>query len=408
MSETLIKVENLYKKFGTSLRRSMAYGTVDTLRSMFGINYNQSKLRKGEFWALQDLNFELKRGEKIGFLGENGSGKSTLLRLLNGIFPPDKGKITINASIGALIAVGAGFHPHMTGRENIYLNGTILGMTNSEIKSKFDEIIDFAEIGDFVDAPVSTYSSGMSVRLGFSIASASFVDILLVDEILAVGDLSFQLKCMRKLSEFRQSGGTFILVTHNMQMIRNSCEKVIWLEKGKIVDIGDINLCNAYEAAQLKKYSNNKSQKAKILRYDELIEITDLKILHSNLVTDEINICEPVTFQIIFKTQREIFNPIFSISMRNPNNVIVFEKYSNFQLQIVQPSVYSVSLHFEELNIRPDVYTLTITLSENEQMNKIEWQNDVVNIVFVNKKKNIEFNQGIIHAKGSWDIIKHK
>jgi lipopolysaccharide transport system ATP-binding protein len=193
MSDTLIKVEGLHKKFCQSLKRSMFYGTIDATKSMLGLPIKNADLRKKEFWALQDINFELKQGEKVGVLGANGSGKSTLLRLLNGVFPPDVGKITLNGRIGALIAVGAGFHPHMTGRENIYLNGTILGMTRKEIEKKFNEIVDFAEIGDFIDSPVATYSSGMTVRLGFSIAVHGKVEIMLVDEILAVGDLAFQL-----------------------------------------------------------------------------------------------------------------------------------------------------------------------------------------------------------------------
>lgn len=234
--DTILSVEGVYKKFSRSLRRSMLYGSADIAKSMLGLNYDSSKLRKGEFWSLQNINFELKRGETIGLVGANGSGKSTLLRLINGIFPPDVGKISVKGRIGALIAVGAGFHPHMTGRENIYLNGVILGMTKKEIDSKFQDIIDFAEIGDFIDAPVSTYSSGMYVRLGFAIAIHSLPDIVLIDEVLAVGDAKFQRKCLDKIKELRDNSNTsFILVSHNMQNIESMCSKVILLHKGNQV-----------------------------------------------------------------------------------------------------------------------------------------------------------------------------
>jgi len=240
MSDTLIKVEGLYKKFCRTLRRSMYYGALDVTRSMFGMSYDTGKLRKSEFWALQDINFELKRGETLGVIGMNGSGKTTLLRMLTGIFPPDKGKIEMHGRVGSLIAVGAGFHPHMSGRENIYLNGTILGMTRKEIKQKFDAIIDFAEIGDFLDSPVSTYSSGMRVRLGFAIAIHCEPDILLIDEILAVGDVGFQLKCFNYLGVLRNSGVSTLFVSHNMHLIATFCTNAILMNHGSLTYNGDV------------------------------------------------------------------------------------------------------------------------------------------------------------------------
>jgi lipopolysaccharide transport system ATP-binding protein len=193
---------------------------------MFGIQVKTYCLRKDEFWALDNISFNLKKGESLGIIGVNGSGKSTLLRLITGIFPPDMGRIAIRGKVGALIAVGAGFHPHMTGRENIYLNGTILGMTRKELNEKMDEIISFADIGDFLDAPVNTYSSGMRVRLGFAIAVHCEPDILLVDEILSVGDLAFRNKSMRKMAEFREKANALIFISHNLEQVRNLCSKV--------------------------------------------------------------------------------------------------------------------------------------------------------------------------------------
>ncbi len=211
----MITVQNAGKKFSRSLNRSMLYGAVDILQSIGGFLPDSSRLRQDEFWAVEDVSFELKKGETLGIIGPNGSGKTTFLRMLNGIFMPDKGSIEVIGRVGGLIQVGAGFHPMLSGRENIYINGSILGMTKKEIDANLQSIIDFADIGDFLEAPVKHYSSGMFVRLGFAVAIHCRPDILLIDEILAVGDKNFQLKCYQKMNDIRKQGVTIILVSHN-------------------------------------------------------------------------------------------------------------------------------------------------------------------------------------------------
>ena len=228
-----IKVENVSKKYCKSLKRSMLYGVKDIARNTLGLGSHSDKLRKNEFWALDDISFEVKKGETLGIIGPNGSGKTTLLKLLNGIFWPDKGKISVKGKVGALIEVGAGFHPLLTGRENIYINAAILGMTKEETDKKFDAVVEFADIGDFLDVPVKHYSSGMFVRLGFAVAVHCEPDILLVDEVLAVGDEGFQNKCFNKIGELRKNGTTTILVSHNMHTISTFTEKAIFLNNGK-------------------------------------------------------------------------------------------------------------------------------------------------------------------------------
>jgi lipopolysaccharide transport system ATP-binding protein len=197
-------------------------------------------LRKDEFWALNDISFEVKKGETLGIIGPNGSGKTTLLKLLNGIFWPDIGKITVKGKVGALIELGAGFHPLLTGRENVYINAAILGMTKKEVDKKFDEIIEFADIGDFIDTPVKFYSSGMFIRLGFAVAVHSETDILLVDEVLAIGDVGFQNKCFNKIGELKQGGTTTILVSHNMHIISTFTDKVILLKNAKVISFDHV------------------------------------------------------------------------------------------------------------------------------------------------------------------------
>jgi lipopolysaccharide transport system ATP-binding protein len=231
--EVIITVKKVSKKFCKNLKLSMFYGIVDLSKSLFGLKPNSTTLRKSEFWAVNNVSFELQRGQTIGLIGVNGSGKSTLLKLIAGIFPPDKGEISVRGRVSSLISLGAGFHPHMTGRENIYLNGAILGMSHEEIDSKVQSIIDFAELGDFIEAPVATYSSGMRVRLGFSIAIAIRPDILLLDEVLAVGDRRFRSKCYYEIDKISKDSA-IIFVSHNMANITRICTDIIVMDSGQI------------------------------------------------------------------------------------------------------------------------------------------------------------------------------
>ena len=237
-SSAAIVVDNVSKKYSRSIKRSMLYGLSDIGRNMLGLRTDSGRLRSGEFWAAENISFEVQKGESLGVIGTNGSGKTTLLKMLNGIFWPDKGKITVRGRVGALIAVGAGFHPLLTGRENIHVNGAILGMNKKEIDSKFDSIVDFADIESFLDSPVKHYSSGMFVRLGFAVAIHCNPDILLVDEVLAVGDIQFQAKCIKKMNELKQQGVTKIFVSHSLNAVQRLCDRVLHLEKGQVKNYG--------------------------------------------------------------------------------------------------------------------------------------------------------------------------
>lgn len=368
-TEIVIKVEDLSKKFCRHLKRSMLYGTIDIFRNMFSIPYDQTILRKNEFWALENINFELRKGETLGIIGVNGSGKSTLLRLITGIFPPDKGRIIVNGRIGSLIAVGAGFHPHMTGRENIYLNGTILGMTKKEIKEKFDSIVEFADIGEFLDAPVSTYSSGMRIRLGFSIAINSNVEILLIDELLSVGDIGFQNKALRKMSELRKNAYATIFVSHNLEHIRNLCSRVLVMKSGKIVYDGDTfgGIIKYQEQSQIMRLESvineNKSQVQGIIDADKVIYL-DSGILNSNgEKVSTINVNEPFTHYVDFEVleyQEELF---FSSGILDEKNNVIIWVLSNDSKQNkyvdVKKGKYRILTTYFEHHLMPGIYSLS-------------------------------------------------
>lgn len=240
MSDTLIKVEGVSKKFCRSLKKSLWYGMQDLGNELLGKRHGgNGELRPEEFWAVKDVSFELERGEALGLIGRNGAGKTTLLRLLSGLIKPDQGRIEMRGKVGALIALGAGFNPILTGRENIYVNASMLGLSKRETFSKLDEIIDFSEIEEFIDAPVQSYSSGMQVRLGFAVAVHLSPDIMLVDEALAVGDARFQRKCYDRIQIMQSQGTAFIVVSHNPYQIESLCQKTAVMHKGTMSPLCD-------------------------------------------------------------------------------------------------------------------------------------------------------------------------
>ena len=233
MTDTLIKADNVSKKFCRSLKRSLWYGLNDMGSELLGRDpAGKTTLRKNEFWAVKNINFEVKRGDCIGLIGHNGAGKSTLLKMMNGLIKPDTGHIEMRGRVGALIELGAGFNPILTGRENVYVNGSVLGFPKKEIDRMFDAIVHYAELEDFIDTPVQYYSSGMKVRLGFSVASQMKPDILLIDEVLAVGDLGFKLKCFNTMDQMMENTA-LIFVSHSMPMISRMCTDIILMDKGK-------------------------------------------------------------------------------------------------------------------------------------------------------------------------------
>jgi lipopolysaccharide transport system ATP-binding protein len=293
MSDVVIKVENLGKSYvvGHVSARDVRNTTLrDVLvRSAQGVARKTTDLVRGrpiiqgdqleEFWALDNVSFEVKQGEALGIIGRNGAGKSTLLKILSRITEPTKGRITIEGRVASLLEVGTGFHPELTGRQNIFLNGAILGMSRAEIRRKFDEIVAFAEVEHFLDTPVKRYSSGMYVRLAFAVAAHVEPEVLIVDEVLAVGDAAFQKKCLGKMDEFGRQGRTVLFVSHNMSMISNLCRQGMVLEAGKIQFAGHVSdaVMNYYESGRSPAENARNafvSETAELL-HSELIGVSD-------------------------------------------------------------------------------------------------------------------------------------
>lgn len=360
MSDVLIKAEGVSKKFCKSLKRSMFYGVQDIARSMVAMSSKTDELRSREFWAVDNLSFELKRGECLGLIGPNGSGKSTLLKILNGIISPDKGRIEIRGRVGALIEIGAGFHPMLTGRENIYINGSILGFSKKEIDKKFDEIVEFAELGDFIDTPVKQYSSGMYVRLGFAIAAQMEPDVMLIDEVLAVGDVGFRAKCFNAIGKISNNTAV-VFVSHAMPQIARMCSDICVMKNGKAV----------YQGKDVPKgidhyYSSFSSEKGVITGSGRA---TIHKIeLHSNGKRNvtEINYLDDLSISLHITIDPEIIRPVFNISFLSQELQIIAQCNSSFNKTPIRNlgEPFQVNIDFPSINFNPAIYVLSVAVTD--------------------------------------------
>ena len=346
MSEIVIKVENLSKQYrlgevGTGtishdLNRWWAKirGKEDPFLKI-GETNNRSKKGNSEYvWALKDINFEVKQGEVLGIIGKNGAGKSTLLKILSKVTGPTTGNIKAKGRIASLLEVGTGFHPELTGRENIYLNGTILGMTRREVSLKLDEIVDFAGVERYLDTPVKRYSSGMMVRLGFSVAAHLEPEILIVDEVLAVGDAEFQAKCIGKIQDVsKESGRTVLFVSHNMGSVKSLCNRTVLLKNGSISGIGNTSdiienyLADDFDIERIAKWDEEERPSC------EELELKSIKVLNGNKRLDQaITTDNDIHIEIEYLLKKDIKNLRVALSLYTPDGIHLFSS-SDFYTQ---------------------------------------------------------------------------
>lgn len=405
MGKPSVLVEGVSKKFGLSLKSALKYGLLDSVRRMTWLGADHH-LRTGEFWALQDVSFSLEPGDALGIMGVNGSGKTTLLRILNGTYGPDVGKVTLRGRVGALIAAGAGFSPMLSGRENIYISGTLLGMKPSEIKRRFDEIVDFAELREFIDMPVRNYSSGMSVRLGFAIAVIGSPEVLLVDEVLAVGDIAFQKKCFERILALKQQGTTILLVSHAIGSIWAVCDKGLFLHKGQPAVAGDIEIvCKAYDeqnsrSAQIAMEKEQGSivtlGKNKLDESGETNEAlpaeyghgkggtgdvlcTKVRVLSASTgeETKEIEFGDPIVIEYQYVVRKRILEPIFrsSFDAVHYKFIISLDSYEQgCKWPTLEPGNYTLRVRVENQTLRPGLYAInTSVISKGVAVHLFYW-----------------------------------
>jgi lipopolysaccharide transport system ATP-binding protein len=405
-----IKVEHVSKKYCKSLKRSMLYGVYDIGRNVIGLNSGSNRLRKNEFWAVDDISFEVRKGETIGIIGPNGSGKTTLLKMLNGIFWPDKGKISIRGRVGALIEVGAGFHPLLTGRENIYINAAILGMTKKEVDKKFDAIVNFAEIGDFIDSPVKFYSSGMFVRLGFAVAVNCEPDILLVDEVLSVGDYSFQTKCIKKIEKLRKTKTTVILVTHNLDLVYNISNRAIYLNNGSSVFQG--KPLKALEIYISNEYTRKESKyNSKRIRQDDEIKIIRIRVLDKDSKqTDFVYHSQKIVIDLEISSKSTIDNPVFGIALHRNDGTYV----AGFNSRVSDCNVDkwkghgNVKLIIDELPLTEGIYSISASITMMDSIHNYDyWQHAVSFRVKEISKYKVFREHGVVRIPCNWVYKYH-
>ena len=363
----VVEVEQVSKKFCRRLRYSLWYGLTDLAAELTGRNGKDDlQLRQAEFLAVDDVSFVLRPGECIGLIGHNGAGKSTLLKMLNGLIRPDRGRITMRGRVGALIELGAGFSPVLTGRENIYINGAVLGFSKREIDAKFDEIVDFAELHEAIDASVQTYSSGMYVRLGFAVAAQLDPDILLVDEILAVGDAAFRLKCMRTIRERVDAGMAILLVSHDMRSIMNICHRVIWLDRGGIRETGfPTEVCTRYEKYAVMSTSS-RERRLNTTYFDPNggVRFTDVRAMGRS-ATEAFDFRQEGAIEIDFEieTTRHFDSLFFNYALRTIDDVMVLGAREPITPSCSEANHYTIAWRLPPGNLMPGTYKIETALA---------------------------------------------
>jgi lipopolysaccharide transport system ATP-binding protein len=368
MTELAIKADGLGKKYKIGASVAQHDSIRDMLQSVGKKLLKPNKQKEaGEFWALRNASFEINRGENVGIIGLNGAGKSTLLKILSQIVTPTEGHATIQGRLGALLEVGTGFHQELTGRENVFLYGSILGMSREEVEQKFDRIVDFSEIADFIDTPVKRYSSGMYVRLAFAVAAHLDPDILLLDEVLAVGDFSFQKKCMDFAKSLEKQGSTILFVSHNMFSIKTMCPRVIYLKKGEVVFDGPTDEgLRIYEAdsrlAQSPWFQSEGGQAP-------AITFTDIQLLdRSGTEKTVFEFGEQMTVRIRYQTSRPVQKPDIRIGINRADEIHCCS-FSTSSDEIDLPLIDGegeIEMVTPALELVSDQYTTTIAVREND------------------------------------------
>jgi ABC-type polysaccharide/polyol phosphate transport system ATPase subunit len=358
-----------------------------------------------DFWALRDVSFGVRAGETFGLIGENGSGKSTMLKCLTRILRPDQGTVRVDGKVSALLELGAGFHPELSGRENVFLNGAILGLSQKELRRRFDDIVEFAGVEDFIEEPVKNYSSGMYVRLGFSVAINVDPDVLFVDEVLAVGDAAFQRKCFEKFNELRRSGKTVVLVTHGMSAVENLCDRAAWFSHGQLMKVGaSRDVVGAYtETVQIERrvdedgHERSGTGEGRILG----IELSE----NGSGPTSRLHCGGPARVRIHYEMQEPIERPVFALSVRTLEGLVVTDPTSR-DVDCVPDKLEGggyVDVEFGSIPLIPGTYDLTVSLFDYGLVHAYDVRQQILR--FDVERGSLRGRGGFVALGGEWKVV---
>lgn len=423
MSDTVIKVENLSKRFIISHEKKERY---TSLRDVISLNAKKIFSRQQgtqtaleEFWALKEVNFEIKRGDRVGIIGRNGAGKSTLLKILSRITDPTTGRVTIDGRVASLLEVGTGFHPELTGRENIFLNGAILGMNRVEIRAKFDEIVAFAEVEKFLDTPVKHYSSGMYVRLAFAVAAHLEPEILIVDEVLAVGDAQFQKKCLGKMEDVsKNEGRTILFVSHNMHVISALCSQAILLNGGRIVESGgSVDILNRYVLGSEGKNSYKKWD-GKDRPGNDIVRLNSVRMIDSaESSTDSFLINREIGIEMNYEVLEDNHVLWLGHNLHNSEGINVFDTHSVASEMYTKPHAKGIyrSVAWIPANLLPEGTFIVSSAAFNHSERKIHFhEKDAVIFSIIDTYDGTSARglttahfSGVVRPKLEWDITRN-
>jgi lipopolysaccharide transport system ATP-binding protein len=403
-----ITVDHLSKHF------RIFRGREDTIKGAFARAF-RSRVHPEQFWALREVSFSVGRGETYGIIGGNGSGKSTMLKILCGILKPDRGIIQVRGKLAALLELGAGFHPDLTGRENVYLNGSLLGFSKSQIDRRFDAIVSFSELNDFIDTPLKHYSSGMYVRLGFAIAVNVDPEILLIDEVIAVGDERFQQKCFEKMNEFKRTGKTIILVSHSLEAVRNLCLKALWLKEGRLQAEGPVDgVINAYlssVASQESRRLQEVQRTAPVTSASSVnrwgtreIEITGVLFYDRNGEEQAaFRTGDPLRARIFYRAKQRITSPVFGIAIHRDDGTHVTGPNTKVSRQLVESleGEGDVDYVMSELLLLPGKYFLSAAVYDYECQHAYDHHSQMYPFIVV--AGDLGERLGICHLPAAWE-----
>jgi ABC-type polysaccharide/polyol phosphate transport system ATPase subunit len=408
----IIEVNQVTKEFRLGELRTLR----ESLRNAASRLRGKPVAQRPLFKALDDVNFKVDQGEVLGIIGHNGAGKSTLLKILAGISRPNRGSVNVRGRVAPLIEVGAGLVPELTGRENIFLNATILGMRREEIKRKFDSIVSFSELEDFIDTPIKRYSSGMMVRLGFAVATSVSADILIVDEVLAVGDLAFQRKCFDRMEEMiKRSGKTVLIVSHNLRQVERLCPRVILLEHGQIVCDGPATgSCNEFYERSDKQIKANRglyNRAGRRFVASGEIELLNIRLLdRAGHDLTSVNSGEDVVFAITYKVNTRLRHPVFGIGIHTTDFIYLATVQSAGHLQVdaLEPGVYDVTCEVSRISLLPGVYSLRIGVGVGQFLNATLYADDVIRFQVaaagINRAWANHESEGFIALNTQWNL----